>query len=74
MNTTAFFVAFGGPVLLGVIGFVITELMHPRRRRGTATRNDEALKATLIDAERAARQAADGIARVREQMAIGARH
>ena len=74
MNTTAFFVAFGGPVLLGVIGLGIAYALTPPRRQSTEATGDDSLNATLADAERATRQAAESIARVRAQLAVGARH
>ena len=70
----AFFVAFGGPVLLGVIGWAVAYAIDPARRRDAIATDDDALNATLADAERATRHAAESIARVREQMAIGGRH
>jgi len=69
MNT-AFFVAFGGPVLLGLIGLAVVILIEPRSPQASPEVRDETLGATLADAEKSARLAADGIARVRAQMAM----
>jgi hypothetical protein len=74
MNS-AFFIAFGGPLLLGFVALAIAYLIAPRRAVRSAAQDDETLRSTLADAERAARLAADGIARVREQIALsGGRH
>ena len=68
--TIEFWIAFGGPVLIGVLCYAFLALTRPRPNRAEIAARDS-VTVRLADAERAARLAADEIARVRELMTAG---
>jgi hypothetical protein len=63
--TIDFVIAFGGPVLIGLLGFAFLALTRPRPQ-GAANVAPDTLAVTLADAEKAARLAADQGARAHD--------
>lgn len=67
-----FAIAFGGPLLLGLIGFAVTERMRRADAKDLASprkASEQDLDAALAVAQAAARQAEAEIARVRARLA-----
>lgn len=70
-----FAIAFGGPVLIGLIAVGVALILDPRRERasGSAKSAHDSVESSLAEAERATRQAADDIARARQELAVQAK-
>ena len=69
--TLSYAIAFGGPVLVGLIGLAITELMRPRARR--ATPPGDSVASQLAEIEDAARHVTNDIAAIRARLTASGR-
>ena len=67
-----FVIAFGGPLLIGLIAAGTALILDPRREQPSDRVKSEhdALESRLAEAERAMRQAADDIAQARQELAL----